>query len=165
MGLVLKYTAVWRICARRHQDENVYIMEPRQKCQNSGRNLVAMGLYWNGSAPNYTNNIAQMQQRAPAAGWAARLLHKNTPQKQKALPRIFPLILRITMQCVHRRHGLPLLFHGIRPLCFGNRGLHGRCINVCKLCSKPIPQGLPITDTQGVLVQSKGPGVGRRWPT
>ena len=86
MGLVLKYTAVWRICARRHQDENVYIMEPRQKCQNSGRNLVAMGLYWNGSAPNYTNNTAQMQQRAPAAGWAACLLHQNTPQKIECAP-------------------------------------------------------------------------------
>ena len=42
-----------------------------------------MGLYWNASAPSYTNNTTQMQmqQRAPAAGRAARLLHQNPPQK------------------------------------------------------------------------------------
>jgi hypothetical protein len=33
MGVVLKYTVVWRICTRRHHDENVYIMEPRQNAK------------------------------------------------------------------------------------------------------------------------------------
>ena len=45
-----------------------------------------MGLYWNGSAPNYTNNTSQMPQRAPAAGRAARLRHQNTPQKIECAP-------------------------------------------------------------------------------
>ena len=36
-------------------------------------------------------NAAQMRQRAPAAGQAARLLHQNTPQKNRMRCRAFSL--------------------------------------------------------------------------
>ena len=62
------------------------------------------------------------------------------------------------MQCVHRRHGLPLLFYGICPLCFGVFMVGALMFANC--VPKPIPQGLPITDTQGVPVQIKGRGDG-----
>ena len=40
-------------------------MEPKRECQNLGRNLVAMGLYWSATAPNYTNEHSAESGKGP----------------------------------------------------------------------------------------------------
>ena len=54
----------------------------------------------------------------------------------------------------------PYFFMGSAPSALGIRVFMVGALMFANCVPKPIPQGLPITDTQGVPVQIKGPGDG-----
>ena len=92
-------------------------------------------------------------------------LQRTGPPTSVATPKYPPKIeyfhlyyasLRITMQCAHRRHGFPLLFLGVRPLCFGTQGLDGRCIILQTVFQNPFHMVRQSLAHRGC----KGPGDG-----
>ena len=74
-------------------------------------------------------NAAQMRQRAPAAGQAARLLHQNTPQKIDCAAAHFHWpSLGATAHCGHGRHAPPPFFSRILSHVWGGWSWDGGCI-------------------------------------